>query len=74
MDWCDSSVEHFLCKQEALNSNPSITKKKKKKDTEVVEQAQRPEFKSKYCQKMKRREKAKKARPGMVTHVYSPSY
>jgi hypothetical protein len=33
MDWrCGSRVECLLCKCEALSSNPSNTKKKKKKD------------------------------------------
>jgi hypothetical protein len=31
MDWnCDQVVEHLLCKHEALSSNSSLTKKKKK--------------------------------------------
>jgi hypothetical protein len=29
-------VEQLLCKREVLRSNPGLTKKKKKKDTQVI--------------------------------------
>jgi hypothetical protein len=41
MDWSVPQViEHLLCKCEALSSNPSLTKKKKKKVISGLEVAQ----------------------------------